>query len=57
MQLNTTTALLTALISAVIGFGLAFYFEKMIVSFDGSTLKKTPLKWKEMTQGLSIFSF
>jgi len=30
MQLNTTTALLTALISAVIGFGLAFYFEKKI---------------------------
>ena len=30
MQLNTTTALATALISAVIGFGLAFYIERKL---------------------------
>lgn len=32
MQLNTTTALATALISAVIGFGLAFYIERKLSS-------------------------
>lgn len=32
MQLNTTAALVTALISAVVGFGLAFYIERRISS-------------------------
>lgn len=32
MQLNTTIALTTALISAVIGFGLAFYIERKLSS-------------------------
>jgi hypothetical protein len=32
MQLNTTTALATAVLSAVIGFGLAFYIERKLSS-------------------------
>lgn len=41
MELNTTTALLTAVISAGIGFGLAFYLERQINASMQTKFQKT----------------
>lgn len=50
MQLNTTAALATAILSAVIGFGLAFYLEKKI---SGGMQKKS----QKILTSIAMISF
>jgi hypothetical protein len=50
MQLNTTAALVTAIVSAVIGFGLAFYIEKKL---SGNMQKKS----QKILTSIAMISF